>query len=49
MGVLINNNRTTALKCTAALSKGGGGGGLNAFYLYQMFALDPAVDEAQKC
>ena len=38
MGVLINNKRTTALECTAAL---------NTFYWYQMFALDSAVDEAQ--
>ena len=27
----------------------GGGGGLNAFYWYQIFALDSAVVEAQKC
>ena len=46
IGVLINNNRTTALERTTALA-GGGGGGLNAFYWYQMFALDSAVDEAQ--
>ena len=42
MGVLIINNRTTALERTAALAKGVGG--LNAFYWYQMFALDSAVD-----
>ena len=27
---------------------GGGGGGLNAFYWYQIFALDSAVVEVQK-
>ena len=49
IGVLINNKRTTALERTTALAGGGGGGGggLNAFYWYQMFALDSAVDEAQ--
>ena len=46
MGVLINNNRTTALERTAAKVKGGGV--LNAFYWYQIYALDSAVDEAQK-
>ena len=46
MGVLIINNRTITLERTAALAKGGG---LNALYWYQMFALDSAVDEAQKC
>ena len=40
MGVLINNKRTTTFECTAAL---------NTFYWYQMFALDSAVDGAQKC
>ena len=44
MGVLINNNRTTALERTTALVKGGV---LNAFYWYQIFSLDSAVDEAQ--
>ena len=28
---------------------GGGGGGLNAFYWYQIFALDSDAVEAQKC
>ena len=28
---------------------GVGGGGLNAFYLYQIFAIDSSVVEAQKC
>ena len=41
----INNNRTTALERTAANAIGG----LNAFYRYQIFALDSAVVEAQKC
>ena len=45
MGVLINNNNTTALERTAALAKGGRGS--NASYWYQMFALDSAVDVAQ--
>ena len=39
-----NNNRTTALEWTAAKATGG----LNAFYWYQIFALDSAVVEAQK-
>ena len=47
MGVLINNNRSTTLERTAALAKWGGG--LNAFYWYQVFALDSAVNEARKC
>ena len=29
-------------------SGGGGGGGLNAFYWYQIFALDSAVVEVQE-
>ena len=45
----VNNNRTTALEMTAALATGvGGGGGLNAFYWYQIFALDSAVVEVQE-
>ena len=40
----INNNRTTALEWTAAKAKGG----LNAFYRYQIFAIDSAVVDAQK-
>ena len=43
----VNNNRTTALERTAALATGGGGG-LNAFYWYQIFALDSAVVEEQE-
>ena len=46
MGVTINN-RTTALERTAAEATGGGGG-LNAFYWYQIFALDSAVVEVQE-
>ena len=41
----INNNRTTALEWTAVKAVGG----INAFYWYQIFALDSAVGEAQKC
>ena len=43
MGVTINNNRTTALKRTAAKAIWGG---LNAFYWYQIIALDSAIVEA---
>ena len=48
MGVTINKvnkNRTTVLERTAAQ---GTGGGLNAFYWYQIFALDSAVVEVQE-
>ena len=38
-----NNNRITALERTVALATG-----LNAFYLYQIFALDSAVIEVQE-
>ena len=31
----------------SSLSNWGGGGGLNAFYWYQIFALDSAVVEVQ--
>ena len=41
----INDNRTTALERTAAKATWG----LNAFYWYQIFTLDSAVVEAQKC
>ena len=41
MGVTINNNRTTALAQTVAKASGG----LNAFYWYQIFALDSALVE----
>ena len=40
----INNNRTTALERTAAKATGC----LNAFYWYQVFALDSTVVEAQQ-
>ena len=42
-----NNNRTTTLERTAALVTRG----VNAFYwyMYQVFALDSAVVEIQKC
>ena len=40
----VNNNRTTALERTAAQASGG----LNAFYWYQIFALDSAVVEVQE-
>ena len=40
----INNTRSKALERTAAKTTGG----LNAFYWYQIFALDSAVVEAQK-
>ena len=41
------NNRITALERTAV--KATGGGGLNAFYWYQIVALDSVVVETQKC
>ena len=41
-----NNNRTTALERTAASATGGS---FNAFYWCQIFALDSADVEAQKC
>ena len=44
MGVTIKNKRTTTLERTAAKAPGG----INAFYWYQIFALDSAVVEAQK-
>ena len=40
-----NNNRATASEQTAAYAAWD----LNAFYWYQIFALDSAVLEAQKC
>ena len=40
----VNNNRTTALEWTAAQATGG----LNAFYRYQIFALDSAIVEVQE-
>ena len=44
----VNNNRTTALERTADQATGRGGGCLNAFYWYQIFALDSAVVEVQE-
>ena len=50
MRVTINKKSTT----TEPLPENGqqpkplGGGGLNAFYWYQIFALDSAVDEVQE-
>ena len=43
----INSNITTALERTAVKATGGRGGGLNAYYWYQIFALDSVVVEAQ--
>ena len=40
----VNNNRTTALERTAAWATRG----VNAFYWYQIFALDSAVVEVQE-
>ena len=40
----VNNIRTTALERSAALATGG----LNAFYWYQIFALDSAAVEVQE-
>ena len=40
----VNSNRTTALERTAAKATGG----LNAFYWYQIFALDSTVVEVQE-
>ena len=40
----VNNNRTTALQRTAAYDTGG----LNAFYWYQIFALNSAVVEVEE-
>ena len=54
MGETINNESTTAEPPPKNGQQpkplgGGGGGGLNAFYWYQIFALDSAVVEPQKC
>ena len=54
MGVTINNKSTTTepLPSNGQQPKppggGGGGGGLNAFYWYQILALDSAVVELQE-
>ena len=54
MGVLINKKSTTTEQPPKNGQQpkppggGGGGGGLNAFYWYQIFALDSAVVEAQE-
>ena len=47
MGTTSQNHR---LRTDSSLSHrgGGGGGGLNAFYWYQIFALDSAVVEVQE-
>ena len=42
----VNNNRTTNLE--GQQPKPRGGGGLNAFYWYQIFALDYAIVEVQE-
>ena len=48
----IKNSRTAAIERTAAYANGVGGGGgwgrgLNAFYWYQIFALDSSVVKSQ--
>ena len=43
----VNNNRTNAFRRVSICHRGRGGG-LNAFYWYQIFALDSAVVEAQE-
>ena len=51
MGVTINKNQQQQKHClrtVSSLSHRGGGGGLNAFYWYQIFALDSAVVEVQE-
>ena len=51
MGVTINKKSTQQdhrLRTDSSLSHRGGGGGLNAFYWYQIFALDSAVVEVQE-
>ena len=52
MGVTINKSQQQQnhrLRTDSSLShRGGGGGGLNAFYWYQIFALDSAVVEVQE-
>ena len=54
MGVTINKKSTTTeppphrLRRDISLSHRGEGGGLNAFYWYQIFALDSAVVEVQE-
>ena len=46
MGVIINSESTALGQ--QPKPRGGGGGGLNAFYWFQICALDPAVAEVQK-
>ena len=46
MGVTINKKSTTTE--TPQHKPPGGGGGFNAFYWYQIFALDSAVVEVQE-
>ena len=43
------NNAIVVITTDSSQSHQGGGGGLNAFYWYQIFAVGPAVVEAQKC
>ena len=47
MGVTSQQHRTTTLELKQPKPPGGGGGGLNAFYWYQIFALDSAVVEVK--
>ena len=53
MGVIINNELSTTEPTPSNGQQpkppGGGGGGLDAFYWYQIFVLDSAVVETQKC
>ena len=50
MGVTINKCQqpNQGLRTDSSLSHRGGGGGINAFYWYQIFALDSAVVEVQE-
>ena len=48
MGVTINKKSTTTEPPGGGGGGGGGGAGLNAFYWYQIFALDSAVVEVQE-
>ena len=50
MGITINKSQQQnhILRTESSLSHRVGGGGLNAFYLYQIFALDSDVVELQE-
>ena len=48
MRVTINKQQNHRLRTDRSLSHRGWGGGLNAFYWYQIFALDSAVAEVQE-